>query len=158
MAVGSRAKDDLSSWKAFQAWLQHAEHRVLIPFACRLAELTQPVSVRLRRDFGAVLALIIGHAILHQCSRPREKGGEIVATLEDYLAVRELVADIVSEGVGGTVSPTVRETVQAVAELQGEGGREEVSLGQLAARLKLDKSAASRHVQLWRVSSGSCRT
>jgi hypothetical protein len=150
MAVGSREYEDLGSWKALQVWLQHAERRVLIPFAGRLAELTPPVSVRLRRDFGAVLALIMGHAILHQCSRPREKSGEIIATLEDYVAVRGLVVDIVSEGVGATVSPAVRQTVQAVIELHDEPLGELVSLGKLADRLKLDKSAASRRAAVAR--------
>jgi hypothetical protein len=150
MALGSKETEDLSSWKALQVWLQHAERRVVIPFASRLAELTPPVSVRLRRDFGAVLALIMGHAILHQCSRPRGKNGQIVATFEDYRVVRELVADVISEGVGGTVSPTVRETVQAVIQLHGEELRGPISLGQLAARLKLDKSAASRRAAVAR--------
>jgi hypothetical protein len=143
MAAGSAERDELSSWKALQVWLKHAEHRVVIPFARHLAERTQPISVRLRRDFAAVLALITGHAILHQCSRRRDESGRIIATLQDYAAVRDLVADVVSEGVDSTVSPTVRETVGAIAELHGAAGAP-VSLGTLAARLKLDKSPASR--------------
>ena len=143
MAAGSAEREELSSWKALQVWLGHAEHRVAIPFALRLAERTQPISVRLRRDFGAVLSLITGHAILHQCSRRRDEGGQIIATLQDYAAVRELVADVVSEGVGSTISPTVRETVRAVSELYDATGAP-VSLSRLAARLNLDKSPASR--------------
>jgi hypothetical protein len=143
MAAGPIEREELSSWKALQVWLKHAEHRVAIPFAQRLAERTQPISVRLRRDFGAVLTLITGHAILHQCSRRRNENGQIIATLQDYAAVRELVADVVSEGVGSTISPTVRETVRAVSELH-EASSAPVSLGKLAARLKLDKSPASR--------------
>ena len=149
MAAGARECEDLDSWKALQVWLQHKEHRVHIPFARRLAELTQPVSVRLRRDFGAVLALIMGHAILHQCSRMHDESGRIIATPQDYVAVRGLVVDVVSEGVEATVSPAVRETVQAVAELFDEGG-DSVSIGKLAARLKLDKSAASRRAAVAR--------
>jgi hypothetical protein len=150
MATGSKECEDLDSWKALQVWLQHAEHRVHIPFARRLAELTQPVSVRLRRDFGALLALIMGHAILHQCSRLHDESGRIIATPQDYVAVRGLVVDVVSEGVDATVSPAVRKTVQVVCELLDEGGGDSVSLGKLAARLKLDKSAASRRAAVAR--------
>ena len=43
----------------------------------------------------------------------------MIATLEDYAVVRELVVDIVSEGVEATVPATVRELVEAVAALRG---------------------------------------
>src|SRR3712207_9265111 len=66
-------------------------------------------SVRLRRDFGALLNLIRAHAILHQATRERDENGQIIATLEDYARVRELVADLVSEGIDATVPGTVRE-------------------------------------------------
>jgi len=151
MAAGPKEDNkDLDPWKGLQAWLQHAEHRVSMPFAQRLAELTLPVSVRLRRDFAAVLALIRGHAMLHQASRRCDDSGRIIATLEDYAAVRALVADIVSEGVDATVSPAVRETVTAVSELCDEGAGAPASLGQLTARLRLDKSAVSRRVTVAR--------
>jgi hypothetical protein len=89
-----------------------------------------------------VLALIRAHAILHQASRSRAADGKVVATLEDYEIVRELVAGLVSEGVEATVPATVRETVQAVAELDpDEAG---VSVTALARALKLDKASASR--------------
>jgi hypothetical protein len=100
-------------WHALQIWLESAEHRVSLPYAGKLAELIPPVAVRLRRAFGAVLNLIRAHALLHQATRERDTQGHIVATIEeDYAAVRELVADLVSEGIEATVPKTVRETVQ----------------------------------------------
>ena len=48
---------------------------------------------------------------------PETTHGRIIATVEDYAVVRELVADVMTEGVGGTVSNTVRETVEAVVVL-----------------------------------------
>lgn len=136
---------DLSEWHALQSWLQHAEHRVTIPYAKRLAELVPPVAVRLRRDFGAVLALIRSHAILHQANRERDRAGRIVATVGDYAQVRELVADVIAEGVGTTVSPTVRETVDAVATLANEGG---VTARAVSEHLELDKSNVSRRLRM----------
>src|SRR5215216_2084632 len=86
-------------WHALQIWLESAEHRVSIPYAKILADLIPPVAVRLRRDFGALLNLIRAHALLHQASRHRDAKGRIIATIEDYVAVRELVVDLVGEGV-----------------------------------------------------------
>jgi len=136
---------DLSEWHQLQAWLQGAEHRVTIPFAHRLAELVPPVAVRLRRDFGALLALIRSHAILHQMSRERDAQGRIVATIEDYAEVRELVAPIVSEAVGRTVSARVRETVEAVELLAGNSGVMALAVGE---HLTLDKSTVSRRLRM----------
>jgi hypothetical protein len=138
---------DLSRWHALQAWLESAEHRVTIPYARDLALLVPPVAVRLRRDFGAVLNLIRAHAVLHQASRGRDRRGRIVATLKDYSAVRELVADLVSEGVEATVPPTVRETVDAVVRLRKASGGEPVTTAALGRELKLDRSAASRRAR-----------
>jgi Domain of unknown function (DUF3854) len=138
---------DLNEWHTLQAWLQGAEHRVTIPYAGRLAELVPPVAVRLRRDFGAVLALIRAHAILHQQTRGRDGAGRIVADIDDYAQVRGLVANLVSEGVGATVSDTIRETVAAVAEL-GPAHVEGVMARAVADHLKLDKSNASRRLRM----------
>ena len=41
---------------------------------------------------GQPLALIRAHAVLHQASRERDQDGRIVATLNDYAVVRDLVA------------------------------------------------------------------
>jgi hypothetical protein len=138
---------DLKAWHALQTWLGGAEHRVWIPYRKKLAELIPPVSVRLRRDFGAVLNLIRAHALLHQASRERDDQGRIVATIEDYAAVRELVADLVSEGIEATVPKTVRETVEAVKGLGQDSNGEPVTATDLARVLKLDRSAVSRRVR-----------
>jgi hypothetical protein len=137
---------DLAPWQALQEWLEHAERRVVIPFASALAELVPPVAVRLRRDFGAILGLIRAHAILHQASRERDAAGSIIATLDDYAVVRELVADLVAHGVEAAVSATVRETVAVVRALHPEN-RDGVSVVAVARTLGVDKSAASRRVQ-----------
>jgi hypothetical protein len=148
-AIASEAEPvDLSAWQSLQTWLTTAEHQVAIPYAQKLAELVPPVAVRLRRDFGAVLSLVRSHAILHQASRERDAAGRIVATQDDYAVVRDLVLDLVGEGVTAAVSATVRETVAAVTPLLNaqpfDGDMPGVSVRQLADKLGLDKSAASR--------------
>jgi hypothetical protein len=136
---------DPAPWIALQRWLEHAEHRVVIPYAGELAERIPPVAVRLRRDFGQLLALIRAHAILHQGTRERDADGRIIATLEDYALVRELVVDVIAEGLEATVAPIVRDTVKAVETLLAEG-RSEATVLDIARQLGLDKSAASRRV------------
>jgi hypothetical protein len=134
-------------WHALQVWLESAEHCVSIPYAKKLAELIPPVAVRLRRDFGALLNLIRAHALLHQATRERDAQGRIVVTIEDYSVVRELVADLVSEGIEATVPETVRETVEAVRRLREDSDDEPVTVAELARELKLDRSAVSRRAR-----------
>jgi hypothetical protein len=140
------ALPNLTPWHALQGWLGAAEHRVKISYSEELAAMIPPVAVRLRRDFGALLNLIRAHAVLHQASRERDEKGQIVATIEDYAVVRELVADLVSEGIEATVPPTVRETIGAVCRLYAEED-ETVTIAALAEELELDKSSAWRRVR-----------
>jgi CHC2 zinc finger len=150
LAADDLGEPDFARWHDLQVWLAEAEHRVWIPYAKQLAELVPPVAIRLRRDFRAILSLIHSHAVLHQVSRERDAAGRIVATLEDYAIVRDLVADVVSEGIEATVPETVRELVGAVKDLaatEGDEHKPSISIAKLAEHLKLDKSAVKRRWQ-----------
>jgi hypothetical protein len=138
---------DLERWHALQSWLESGGHRVTIPYAKTLAFLVPPIAVRLRRDFGALLNLIRAHAVLHQASRHKDEEDRIVASIEDYAAVRELVVDLVGEGVEATVPATVRQTVEAVKRLREDSKGEPVTVAELARELKLDRSAVSRRAR-----------
>ncbi|MGO8793000.1 MAG: hypothetical protein ACLQVL_37200 [Terriglobia bacterium] len=149
-------EEEIRKFLAFQEWLAGSNHKVVIPYAKRLAEMTPPVAPRLRRDFKAILYLIMSHAILHQASRKQDNRCRIIATVEDYKAVWDLVAPIVSRGVQMTVTDTMRETVQAVAKLQQERRKRQVgspgkalggaSLRDVATILRLNPSSVSRRV------------
>jgi len=146
LAEEGREPVDYAPWHALQEWLTMADNRVTIPFAAGLAEAVPPVAVRLRRDFSAVLGLIRAHAMLHQAQRRRDDQSCIVASLDDYAAVRELVYDLVADGVEATVPATMRATVEAVQKLgvQEDSG---VTVTAVARELHLDKSAAHRRVR-----------
>jgi len=148
---------DLERWHALQTWLERAEHRVTIPYSKVLASLVPPIAVRLRRDFKAVLNLIRAHALLHQATGERDAQGRIVATIEDYAVIRELVADLVSEGIEATVPITVRETIEAVKRLRQHSNGEPVTVTDIAKELKLDRSAVSRRVIPFRFVDGIMR-
>ena len=148
LAEESAEEPDFAPWLALQEWLETAERRVTIPYARNLARMVPPVAVRLRRDFAAVLNLVRAHAVLHQATRERDDRGMILANLEDYAKVRELVADLVSEGVGATVPPIVRETVGAVARLLNGGDSASVTSREVGEELGLEKGPVSRRVRL----------
>ncbi len=137
---------DTRPWRALQEWLQAQAADVVIPYAEPVARAVPAAAVRLRRDFPLVLSLIRAHALLHQATRARDAGGRIVATLDDYAVVRELVADLVSEGVARTVKPEVREAVQTVARLTKQQGQT-VTNAAVARELDLDSSATSRRLR-----------
>jgi len=149
MADEDRTPVDLEPWRQLQVWLGGQPRTAAVPYAKVLAEMVPPVAVRLRRDFGAVLQLIRANTVLHQASREKDSKGRFVATLDDYAVVRELIANLVAEGVDATVNPTVRETVRAVDRLMKDKDEDEkyVGLKAVSTELKLDKASASRRVK-----------
>lgn len=87
------------------------------------------------------------HVLLHQESRERDETGRLIATFEDYGAVRGLLEDILADGLEQTVAPQVKDVITAVDLLHvpnddGEG----VTIRKLATHLKLDRSTVSRQV------------
>jgi hypothetical protein len=143
LATESGPNPDLEPWHALQHWLELGERRVQIPFAKALAKLVPPKAVRLRRDFGSLLNFIRAHALLHRASRAVNEDGEIVATLDDYEAVRDLLEPLIAAGVEATVPATIRETIAAVRTLCPKD-EDTASIAAIARALRLDKSAASR--------------
>lgn len=104
--------------------------------------------MRLRRDFPQVLTLVKAHAVLHAHHRVKDDQGRIIATLEDYRVVYNLVADLVAYGTGQKVAATVRDTVAAVKALVGDAkDHPGVTVQELAKHLVRDKSAASRRAK-----------
>lgn len=145
LADGSRNTVDFTRWHALATWLETGPHEVAIPYARALATLIPPVAVRLRRDFGQLLALIRSHALLHRAIR-ETVDGEIIATIDDYTVVRGLVREIIGEAAGRTVPKTMRETVRTVEKLLS-GSKAHASVGEIGHALKLDKTSASRRVR-----------
>ena len=136
---------DLSSWVAFQEWVAQGPTEVHIPYAERLSEHIPPVATRLRRDFTLLLTMIKAHVLLHQDNRDRDDQGRLLATVEDFATIRELVGPYMAEGLEATVSPTIRETVEAVTALKSDNP-EGVRCKALEEQLQLDKSAVNRRV------------
>jgi hypothetical protein len=143
-----RAPKDWEPWRKFQTWLAAQIHEVWVPYAGGLAELVEAHHVRQRRDFKLLLNAIRTIAIIHQHRRDRDYKGRVVADYRDYEMARDLLNDLLSEGIGATVSKAIRETVAAVKALTDDADpvREHVPVKDVGDHLQLDKSAAARRV------------
>jgi hypothetical protein len=146
---------DCGRWHALQEFLAAGERVVTIPFAHPLADLVDVHAVRLRRDFGALLALVRMHALLHQETRERNENGAVVASVRDYAAVYGLVHGIFAEANEQTVPAEVRQTVEAVQhfgeDARADDGGKGITLAQIRGRLeitgvRLDRTAVLRRV------------
>lgn len=150
LALARESSDsvDYRNWHALQSWLATQDCRVVIPFAKGIALAIPPVATRLRRDFRAILTLIEAHALLHQAKRDRDEDEQIVATQDDYAIVRELVEDILSEGLERTARPEIRETVKSVDDIRLDIPCDKVTVAQVATKLGIDRSTAWRRVRV----------
>lgn len=144
------ADDEAAEWIAYQRWLacpDCASRRVVIPFARCIAAQIPPVAVRLRRDWNTIRSLIETHAMMHQLNRKKDDAGRVIAVIDDYQAIRSLVADVVAEGIGSSVPASVTQTVEAVGKLGSQDGDGDgVTVTALAAELGIERSAAQRRL------------
>ena len=136
-----KARPDYAPFLALQQWLElGGERRVTVPFSAALAALLPADAVRMRRDFPQMLTAIRSLALLQQRRRVRSATGAIEAAIEDYAAVRYLLADVFDGIATEGLTPVMRQTVDAV------GPDEAITLTALATRLAIAKSTASHRV------------
>ena len=144
---------------AFQGYLQTlAPWDVVVPFADILSEAIgrSIAAPRILRDYQRLLSLLKAVAILRHRHRKRDEKGRLVATVEDYRAVYDLVAEMY-EGTATGASANVRKVVEAVAKLHEEG-KTPVSLTDVADRLGLHKGSVSRFVRVALRNGWLCNT
>jgi hypothetical protein len=130
----------------FQAYLQAlAPWDVVVPFAPNLSESIgqSTAATRILRDFQRLLSLIKAAAVLRHQHRSRDKEGRLVATIEDYQTVFELVADIYTASVTG-VSEGVTDVVTKVAELHQEDGERRITYAVLDRALGVHRDLIRR--------------
>lgn len=140
-----RTGKDYSDWHALQVWIAGQDNRVVIPYGEALAEKIPPIDMRIRRDFELLLNAIHAHAIIHQVGRERDEAGRIVATIEDYAVVRELVNDVMSASVQARVGEGLRRVVKAVGKMLDDETKP--SVRKLEQALNMSKSVVSRHLK-----------
>jgi hypothetical protein len=133
---------DHDRWHKHAEWLSTGQHDVVVPYGERLGVLIPTTATRLQRDLIGAFALVRAHALLHRGTRDLDGQGRIVATLDDYAVVRELIEPIISVGVQATVKEGVRKVVEKVASLPTD----EVSQADLVTHTGISKGGVSRFV------------
>jgi hypothetical protein len=129
---------------ALQEWLQlQAPIMVVVPYVGPLFKLlgqsrTDP---RLLRDSKRLLTLIKCSAILHLAHRERDAKGRLVAGLQDYQTIADLIVDMYEVTVTG-VTPGMRRVVEAVAQ-----AGKPISQTDVADCLKISTSTVGKHVK-----------
>lgn len=132
---------------AFQAYLQSlAPWKVVIPFVRELAEKIgeRATAPRVMRDFARLQSLIKSVAVIRHQHRQRDNQGRIIATIDDYEAVCDLVGAMYETTSTGA-SSELRDTVKAIMDMLAQG--KSPTATSLANRLGIDRSTASRRVK-----------
>ncbi|MCL4553246.1 MAG: bifunctional DNA primase/polymerase [Candidatus Marsarchaeota archaeon] len=140
------AADDTEGLLAFQSYLQmQAPWGIVVPFAEELSAYLQkqPHESRVARDFNRTLSLIKTVTVIRHRHRRTNAEGRLMAELDDYRTVHELVADVFETSSGA--SERVRETVEAVRRLVV--GDSSVSQVEIAKELGLVKGTVSNRVR-----------
>jgi len=144
---------DFSEWHHLHDFVCSGSSDVSIPYGERLLEGLPNSHQRVMRDFPKLLSLISAHALMHQCTRESENGS-VVATMDDYKAVFNLVSEPFSQGLEASVPDRIRQIVEAVSKEIDEqtangmtpGFMPGVSQRRIAERLGRDQSVISRNV------------
>ena len=114
---------------------------VIVPFAPVLSKQLAYSSARIKRDFSQLLTFIKTHALLFWDEREIDKKGRVIATQEDYNAVRGLLNPLYEVAASDGLTPGVRKVIQAV------GCGQEVSVTVIAKRVKLSKPTVNYHLK-----------
>ncbi len=146
----SNIHPDSSFLKTYQnvQWLLKS-YPVNIPYANFLSERTPNEPLRMRRDFGRLLAGIEIVALLHQFQREKKEDNGIEyieATLKDYFMATRILGPIFEESLLGTNQKT-RRIIDAVFSLYEKNGENPVTLKDLEEELEISRDTAMRWIK-----------
>ena len=133
---------------AFQSYLQVlAPWDVKIPFARKLAEEIgrMPQANRITRDYARLTSMIKTVAVLRHRHRAADEDGRLIAEIDDYALVYELVGKMYETSVT-RVSDKIRAVIRAVEELRA-GAVTPVSVTKVADHLGSTKQATATTVK-----------
>jgi hypothetical protein len=135
--------------QSFQLYLQFkAPIKVLIPFAREMGEAMKKMAAapRILRDFARLMSLIKSVALIRLHHRQIDSRGQILATIDDYRTVRELVNDMYIDSSSG-VTTEIRQLVEGLIKLHTDRkAGEKITASKLKDHLGISKVAVSRRV------------
>ncbi len=141
--VASLSKDEIKKWQNVQKVLK--PYQVLIPFVEELRITFPKEPIRVRRDYGKLLALISVITLVHQEQRPKEKIGQeeyLVATLADFYIAKVLFEGIFQKTIY-EIPPKSQLLIDTAKDLAGEIG-DSVTVRELADKLGWDYDTAKK--------------
>lgn len=146
----SKTNPDLSFLTVYQnAQRLLKYYEVKIPYAKFLSEKTPDRPLRMRRDFGKLLAGIETITLLHQYQREiKEDGGAqyLEATLQDYYMAATLLGPTFKESLSGT-SQWTQKIIDAIFSLYKKNGGKPVTVKELEEDLKISRDTIERWIK-----------
>jgi hypothetical protein len=112
-AAGLSEPIDVKRWHNLDAGLPTEGASVQPALADRLADLVFAGSVRMRRDFTALMTLMMAHALVYAGEREPDHLGRVMADVRDYAAIRPHLLVVMGVQSDAVVSAQVRQFVQA---------------------------------------------
>jgi hypothetical protein len=128
-------------------WLLGQDNRVYFPYGQALGRMIPKSAVKMRRESARFRVLLDAHAVLHQANRERDERGRIVATLEDYEAVKRLMDPFVGTASEQGVKEQVRTTVEEAAKIVADKDDESFTIKELQAALEKDNGSTNRRIR-----------
>ncbi len=138
---------DFSDAHGVFTWLLGQDNRVYFPYGAALGKMIPKSAVKMRRESPRFRVLLDAHAVLHQATRKRDDKGRIVATLEDYEAVKRLMDPFVGTASEQGVKEQVRATVEAAAGIVADREDKSFTVKELQAALKKDNGSTNRRIR-----------
>ncbi len=138
---------DFSDTHGVFTWLLGQDNRVYFPYGAALGKMIPKSAVKMRRESPRFRVLLDAHAVLHQASRERDERGRIVATLEDYEAVKRLMDPFVGTASEQGVKEQVRATVEAAAEIVSDRENKTFTVKELQVALQKDNGSTNRRIR-----------
>lgn len=127
--------------------LRDGDKRVIVPYAESLARLMPNSNLRVMRDFPKVLVLIETVALLNSRQREKDATGAVIATLDDFSVVRDLLESSLACGHEQTTPERIRRVVDAVKGREASGVRSDgLSMQQIAGELGETTGNVSRDI------------
>ncbi len=108
---------------SYQAYLQsRAPWKVVVPFHKALVEclIHKGMSPRILRDTQRILSLIKAVAVLRHPARERDGDGRLIATLDDYQSVYDVLYESYAATINDGLTEDVLEVIAAVAKIRHE--------------------------------------
>ena len=143
---GSKANNDVLV--AYQSYLQAlAPWDVVVPFVKVLFEkIACSTDVpRVLRDVARLISLVKSVTVFRHSHRRINVEGRLVATVEDYRTIYDLVGDMYESSLTG-ISEKVRQIVGAVKHLVTEDSEKSITVTAVAKALNISGMAAGRGV------------